>query len=437
MVVAGFSPAAASRPNVLVLFADDQRADTIAALGNRVIKTPSLDRLVHAGLSFSRAYMQGGMNEATCIPSRAMLLSGRSLFHINESLAKDGRFDETWPWAFGRAGYTTFITGKWHNKATSLPHSFQIARSIFVGGMGDPLKLPVSDLADGRLTPARIAPQHSIAAFADEAIAFISGRQEKPFLAYVAFDAPHDPHIVPPDFPVSYDPAGIPAPANLLPRHPWDNGEMTVRDEKLLPWPRTAGDVRAYLSGYYRYISYLDQQIGRILDALAASPHAENTIVVFAADSGVACGSHGLIGKQNLYELDAIRVPLVIRGPGISQGAQTRAMCYLYDLFPTLGALCGVPSPQGSEGLDFSAVLRDPTQPARREMVFAYKNVQRAYRDERWKLIRYPVVGRTQLFDLAADPHETTNLAPLPDYAPQVAVLMSRLQEMLHEAGAP
>ena len=123
--------------NVLFFFADDQRADTIAALGNSVIKTPHLDRLVKRGVAFDRAYMQGGLHGATCIPSRAMLLTGQPLFRIDEKLKRD----ETWPAAFGRAGYTTFLSGKWHNGPDSIPASFQIARSVFAGGMTDPMKI--------------------------------------------------------------------------------------------------------------------------------------------------------------------------------------------------------------------------------------------------------------------------------------------------------
>ena len=118
------------------------------------------------------------------------------------------------------------------------------------------------------------------------------------------------------------------------------------------------------LADYYRYISYLDYLIGQVLDALAASPYATNTLVVFAADSGVARGSHGLIGKQNLYE-HSVRVPLIVSGPGIPAGAKTDAMCYLFDLLPTLGGWAGVPAPAGSQGLDLTAVLRDPAQRGR------------------------------------------------------------------------
>ncbi|MCU0784011.1 MAG: sulfatase-like hydrolase/transferase [Verrucomicrobia bacterium] len=426
----GVDAKAAGRPNILFLFADDQRADTIAALGNPVIQTPNLDRLARGGLAFTRAYMQGGMQGATCVPSRAMLLSGRNLFHIDEKLLRD----ETWPAAFGRAGYTTFMTGKWHNGGKSIGKSFQIARSVFAGGMGNPLQLELWNLVDGKLAEQHLAKEHAVAAFADQAIGFLQNHQAGPFFAYVPFDAPHDPHIVPPDFPLKYNPATIPLPPNFLPQHPWDNGEMTIRDEKLLPWPRTPEAVKAYLAEYYRYITYLDQQIGRILDALAASPHATNTIVVFSADSGVACGSHGLIGKQSVYE-HSLRVPLLISGPGIPAGQRTEAMCYLFDVLPTLGKLCGVTGPTTSEGLDFSATLRNPLARARPQMLFAYRNVQRAVRDDRWKLIRYPQVDKTQLFDLQNDPQETINLAASPEHASRVKSLTSLLEQQQKEFG--
>ncbi len=430
LTAASAAPAASAKPNILFLFADDQRADTIAALGNPVIKTPNLDRLARAGVAFDRAYMQGGMQGATCVPSRAMLLSGRSLFRIDEKLQRG----ETWPEAFGRAGYATFMTGKWHNGEASLARIFPTARSVFVGGMTNPLQAPLCDVIDGKLTKPRIATQHACAGFADEAIRFLQGHSGGPFFCYVPFDAPHDPHIVPEDFPIRYDAADIPLPANFLPQHPWDNGEMKVRDEELLPHPRPPAAVRQMIADYYRYISYLDAQIGRVLDALEASPYANNTLVVFAADSGVARGSHGLIGKQNLYE-HSMRVPLIISGPGIPAGKRSNAMCYLFDVLPTLGKLCDVPAPKTSEGIEFSGTLHDPAVPARSHLMFAYRNVQRAVRDERWKLIRYPLVNQTQLFDLHADPQETTNLAGQPGQAAKLAELTELLKQQQQQFG--
>lgn len=424
------SAVAAERPNILILFNDDQRADTIAALGNSVIRTPNLDRLCRQGMAFRRAYMQGGFNGATCIPSRAMLLSGQSLFHADEKLLRH----RSWPAAFGQAGYTTFATGKWHNGPESLPLCFQHARSIFAGGMTDPLKAPLSDLVDGKLTTPKTGSKHAGAIFADEAVRFLQEHREGPFLCYVAFDGPHDPHVVPPDFPVHYLPDRRLLPPNFLPLHPFDNGDMTLRDEMLLPHPRPPAAVQSMNADYYRYITYLDQQIGRILDALAHSPFASNTFVVFAADSGVARGSHGLIGKQNLYE-HSVRVPLIIAGPGIPAGTRTDAMCFLYDVLPTLGKLCGVTNPESSEAREFSATLREPRQPARSELIFGYAAVQRGIRDDRWKLIRYPKINRTQLFDLRKDPFEKRDLAERPKEAGKVHEMTARLESSLKAYG--
>ncbi len=421
----------ARRPNVLFLFNDDQRADTIGALGNPHIETPNLDRLCHAGLSFRRAYMQGAFGGATCIPSRAMLLSGQSLFHCDTNLLRD----ETWPAAFGRAGYTTFMSGKWHNGPKSLPLSFQTARSVFAGGMTNPLQAKLSDLQDGKLTAPQPAKQHACAMFADEAIRFLREHKEGPIFCYVAFDGPHDPHIVPDDFPLKYDADKIPLPANFLPQHPFDNGDMSVRDEMLLPHPRTPADVRQMNADYYRYISYLDMQIGRILDALAASPDAGNTIVVFSADSGVARGSHGLIGKQNLYEYDSVRVPLIVVGPGIPANQTTDALCYLYDVLPTLGAQCHVPAPPKSEGLDLSAVLHDPTHEGHGRICCSpIATCSGRWPRAQWKLIRYPKVDQTQLFNLKDDPLEIHNLADKPEYAAKVVEMTALLKKEMAAA---
>ena len=418
------SLAAASATNVVFIFADDQRADTIAALGNPVIKTPNLDRLVKRGVAFTRAYMQGGNGGATCVPSRAMLLSGRSLAQIDERLLKH----QTWPNAFGAAGYATFAAGKWHNGPPSIPKSFQQAKALFVGGMANPLKAPTSDmLPTGKLTPSKISPKHLCEEATDETLAFLKSQAgKKPFFSYLAFDGPHDPHIVPEGFPIDYAPASIPLPPNFLPQHPFDNGEMVVRDEQLMKWPRPEADVKTMLAEYYRYVSFLDVQVGRVLDAVEASPFAANTIIVYAADSGVARGSHGLIGKQNLYE-HSMRVPLIVAGPGIAADKRSDAMCYLFDVMPTLGKLCGVAASKDSQGQEFTAVLKDPSQPARPFLMFGYKSFQKALNDGRWKLIRYPHVDRTQLFDLQADPYETKDLSALPEHAEHIKAMLEKL----------
>jgi arylsulfatase A-like enzyme len=209
---------------------------------------------------------------------------------------------------------------------------------------------------------------------------------------------------------------------------------MTVRDERLLPWPRRPEAVKAYLAEYYRYISYLDTQIDRVLDALDASPHARNTIVVFSADSGIARGSHGLIGKQNLYE-HSVRVPLIVAGPGVARNQRTDALCYLFEVLPTLGQRCGVAPPNEGDGFDFNATLSDPKKAARSHLIFAYQDVQRAWTDGRWKLIRYPQIERNQLFDLHADPHEASDLAAQPAHATKLTELTAALEKEMRQSG--
>jgi arylsulfatase A-like enzyme len=422
----GGSPACAAeaaRPNVLILLSDDQRADTIAALGNPRISTPNLDRLVRSGTVLTRAYCMGSMQGAVCVPSRAMLVSGRSLFRVKENLAGQA----TWPEAFAASGYTTFATGKWHNQAGSLLRSFQRGQALFLGGMGDPYTLPLQDITpEHTLTPKRPSGAHSVEKFADAAVAFLRSQTgTAPFLCYVAFNAPHDPRMAPASYHRRYADDPPPLPTNFLPEHPFDNGELDIRDETLAPRPRTPEVVRRHLADYYASITFLDAQVGRILDALDASGQASNTLVVFTSDHGLAIGSHGLFGKQNLYD-HSTRAPMILRGPGIPRDRRLDAMCYLLDIFPTLGELAGVPAPSGSEGLSLAPVLRGERRSVRDAIFTAYGKVQRAVRDERWKLIAYPAIGRIQLFDLEADPAELHDLAGDSAFRGEVA-RMSRL----------
>ena len=416
----------ARRPNILILFSDDQRADTIAALGNPNIRTPNLDRLVRRGTTFTRAYCMGSMQGAVCVPSRAMLLTGRTLFHVKDDLVGQA----TWPEAFARAGYATFLTGKWHNSSGSALRAFQTGRAIFFGGMGDPYNLPFEDISP-RHTRVELphSEDHSVKRIADAAVDFLRGQSgATPFLGYVAFNAPHDPRRAPPSYHDWYNAHQPPLPENFLPRHPFDNGTLEIRDEKLAPWPRTPEIVRQHLADYYAAIEHLDTQVGRILDALEASGQAEKTLVVFTSDHGLAIGSHGLFGKQNLYD-HSMHSPLIMAGPGVPKDGQIDAMCYLLDIFPTLGELAGVPGPEGSEGLSLAPIIAGRQRATRDCLFTAYADTQRAVRDERWKLIVYPKVHETQLFDLRTDPGEMHDLADDSNHAGQLERLIKLLRD--------
>jgi arylsulfatase A-like enzyme len=403
-----FAAGAAEPPNVLLVLSDDQRADTISALGNKHIRTPHLDRLVAEGTTLQRAYCMGALQGAVCVPSRAMMLTGRGLFHVKADL----QGQTTWPEQFAAAGYTTFISGKWHNEPASLVRSFDQGKAVFLGGMGDPYKLSVQDFAaDDQLVNKRLSPKHSVELFTDCAVEFIEQHpKDRPFLAYVPLNLPHDPRTAPAEYHKRYNAAPPPLPANFLPEHPFNNGQMLGRDEELAPWPRTEEIVRQHLADYYSAIEFVDSQLGRLIDALKASDHYERTIIVFASDHGLAIGSHGLFGKQNLYE-HSMRAPLVLAGPGIPSGKTSDAFCYLLDIFPTVGELAGVSPPAGNEGMSLVPLLQGKTTSHRDHIFTAYRDVQRAVTDGRWKLIVYPRINKTQLFDLQSDPHEMHDLA--------------------------
>jgi arylsulfatase A-like enzyme len=415
------------RPNVLFLFSDDHRFDTIRALGNPDIETPNLDRLCSRGVAFTQATIMGGNQGAVCVPSRAMLMTGQSVFHATDALAGKRPY-HLWPAVFGQAGYQTFGAGKWHNGPKLYHEAFSAGGPILFGGMNDHYRTPLHRFNPSAQYPPtaveRSPKQSSSELFTDGLLDFLQRRDKtKPFCAYVAFTAPHDPRQAPPEWLAKYPVEKIKLPKNFLPKHPFDNGELEVRDEKLLPFPRTPEAVKKEIADYYALISHLDSQIGRILDAVD-----ENTIVVFAGDNGLAVGQHGLLGKQNVYD-HSIRVPLIVAGPGIVKGRKNLALVYVYDCFATLCDLAGLPKPATVEGESFAPALRGERFAGRASTFHLYRDFQRAVRTRTHKLIRYTVKGVTtrQLFDLQRDPLEMINRIDDPSQARRVAELEAEL----------
>ena len=428
-----FAVHAAGKPNVLFLFADDQRADTIGAYGNPHIKTPNLDRLVAGGFSFRGNYIFGGNSGAVCMPSRAMLMSGKTWFHVDTQTLKGVK---TLPELLQEHGYVTFGTGKWHNGEESWLRSFQNGKNIFFGGMANHLKVPIRDLGpDGKLTEKQTGRKFSTLLFADAAVDFLKHQDgKKPFFAYVAFTAPHDPRMPPMAFRKEYYRNRPPLPENFLPQLPFDDGMMVLRDEVLAPWPRTEDIVRDQLAEYYGMITHLDGQIGRILDALKKTGQADNTIIIYSADNGLALGSHGLLGKQNVFE-PSMKVPLIFIGPGIPRGKSTTAFSYLLDVYPTLCDVLGIQPPPGLEGESLRPLWEGEKERVRDSVFLPFLQIQRAVRDDRWKLICYPKISYMQLFDLQSDPYENTNLIERADCAEHVQRLLRLMKQWQAKEG--
>jgi arylsulfatase A-like enzyme len=434
---------AAEKPNIVVIVADDMRPDCIAALGHPVIKTPNLDRLVREGTAFPRAVAAYPI----CHVSRAELLTGCTAFRcgvpwrgnlIDPKLA-------TWAGTFRDAGYQTWYVGKWHNDGRPKERGYTATRGLYTSGgaKGQPLTFPRDSYGrpvtgytgwtfkneDGEveLEKGIGLTAETSKHIGDAAVAFIEQKETKPFFLHVNFAAPHDPRIFPPGTEKMYDPAKMPLPPSFRKEHGFDHGNLKGRDEVLLAYPRDPEEVKRELAVYYALISDMDAHIGRILAALETAKKLDNALIIFTSDQGMAVGSHGLVGKQNLYD-HTFGVPLVMRGPGIAKGKKLPAQCYLRDLFPTTCDLAGITIPATAEGKSLVPVIEGKKDSVY-DAVFGYfTDTQRGIRDDRYKLIRYPKANVTQLFDLRDDPRELRNLANDPRYKDRIAAMLAKLQ---------
>ena len=452
-----------NKPNVLFIFTDDQRFDTISGLGNKEIDTPNLDRLMKRGTTFTHAHIMGGTVGAVCQPSRAMMLTGRTLFNIKGHGQVIPPEHITMPEHFRSNDYVSCHVGKWHQDRDSHIRSFETGGKIFGFKMdkgwyeacNGHWHSPVHDFdPEGQYDPdgGYNSPEietfvqpfekvkknglHSAEVFSDSMIDFLreypdsdAAKTGKPFFAYLAHIAPHDPRQYPERFLEQYPAERVSLPENLLMRHPFDNGDLYIRDELLAAFPRRPEEIRQHLADYYAIIAHVDEQVGRVLDVLEEIGQADNTIIVFAGDNGLAVGQHGLMGKQNLYE-HSVRVPLIMAGPGIPEDQSSDALCYLIDIFPTLCDLAGLPVPETVNGLSLMPVMETPASSVRDELFYGYKGFQRGYRNSRFKLLEYAVNGEhtVQLFDLKNDPREMINLAGEDEFQEILAGMQKSLE---------
>lgn len=415
------------RPNILFLFADDQRPDALGAWGNDVIQTPTLDRLADSGFYFRNAHVMGSVHGAVCQPSRAMLMSGRSLYRVGTQLDTVTTFPEQ----LRGHGYVTYGTGKWHQSYESFAKSFTVGRNIMFGGMSAHDAVPVRQLLEDDTYSDVDSVSFSIDLYVDTAIEFleehVASDTTAPFLTYVSFQTPHDPRTPLPEYSAMYADVDIPLPANFLPVHPFHNGWMTGRDEQLAEWPRPEGHIKDQIKEYYGLISHMDTRISDLLAKLDELGLSDNTIVIYAADNGLALGSHGLLGKQSLYEHSS-RVPLIIAGPGISPGMSNDPVL-LYDLYPTIASWTGMTPPDGMDGANLRGMWERGERGPRDVLYTTYENIHRAVQRDGWKLIHYPRIARQQLFNLNEDPDEINDLSADPSLAGLKAELWALMQQ--------
>lgn len=440
--------AGVEKPNVLFLFADDLSYEAIGSAGKQGIDidTPNLDRLAKSGTRFTRAYNMGSWSPAVCIASRTMLMTGRTVWRAEQMAAEDVAAGRLWPLWMKQAGYSTWMSGKWHVKAPA-EKAFEVVKNLRGGMPKDSSQAywrPVSvddnswNPADPSLGGFWTGGKHWSEVTADDAVEFLqtekdSGK-EKPFFMYVAFNAPHDPRQSPQAYLDRYPLERMTLPKSWLPEYPYAEAMGAgrgLRDEKLAPFPRTEHAIKVHRREYFALITHLDAQIGRVLEALEKSGKADNTVVIFTADHGLSVGNHGLMGKQNAYE-HSTRVPFFISGKGIPAGKEVESPIWLQDGMATTLDLAGLAKP---EGVEFNSVLpllgESPKTVARDDAVYlGYLDVQRAVTAEGHKLVLYPQAGRARLFNLTDDPEEMRDLADEVSSQPLMIRLFSKLREL-------
>lgn len=449
-------PQLKERPNVLFILADDMTHEAIHALGNEEVITPNLDRLVAGGTAFTNAYNMGGWHGAISVASRSMLLTGRYIWHSKQmqdaGYASLFEKQESWPQIMKRNGYCTYMTGKWHIDHIKPEQVYDKAESVCLGGMpgahnsqynrplseNDNSWLPWDESKGGYWKGGK----HWSELYADNIIRYLGSRKDRedPFFIYAAFNAPHDPRQSPKEYVDMYDADKIKVPEDFSPEHPLKElmgCPTTSRDEKIAPFPRTEYAVRKHRQEYYAIITHLDAQIGRILDKLEETGLDKNTIVVFAADNGLGCGHHGLMGKQSMYD-HSMNVPLIFYGAGIPAGQRSDALVYMQDLIPTVYDMSGITKPEGVEFRSLKKVIGKPSSEHRDAIYGTFTNInQRMIRDGRYKLFFIPKAKTVYLFDLKNDPYEMHNLYGDKKYDSIVRKLAQEYVQLAKNAGDP
>lgn len=450
------------RPNFLFVLVDDESPFDLKIYDAKsILETPNIDKLANGGMVFESARHMGSWSGAVCTPSRHMIMSGRSLWHLPSQRkfenpnSPDSLELNTIGAIFNRAGYSTMRTCKKGN-------SYAAANSRFT---------VVNDATKRGGTEETGSAWHS-----KQVLNYLNDREQKqdkdPFFIYFGFSHPHDARNGTPELLAKYGatnhtdqnslpPANPKQPAlqeNYLSAHPFFHGHPKLRDEERVSgvWKkRDEQTVRNELGREYACVENIDIQLGKVLEKLDKMGELENTYVVYTADHGIAIGRHGLMGKQNLYE-HTWRVPFIVKGPGIEAGSRVQGNIYLLDILPTLCDLAGIEIPGTVEGTSFKPILEGKKKTVRDVMYGVYaggsKPGMRCVMKDDWKLIKYDLmdgtIRETQLFNIAQNPHEylpehskkgemETNLAGNPKYADKLAEMEALLQEQMEANDDP
>lgn len=425
--------AAARRPNILVLLADDQRWDTLGCMGNRIIRTPVLDALAARGTLFRNNYV----TTSICMCSRASILTGQyTRTHGVKDFARNLTPEQhaaTYPQLLRQAGYRTGFIGKYGVGDTMPASSFDYWKGF--GGQG-------------KFFPKGEPGPHLTAIMGDQALAFFGEAAkgpEQPWCLSVSFKAPHaedpDPrqYLPEPAHKEWYKDETIPPPRQSDPKYFAAMPERARTGESFKRWKirfDTPEKYQEYTKNYYRLITEIDLQVGRMVEALRASGQLENTLIVYTSDNGYYLAERGLADKWYMHE-ESIRTPLILVTPGQTQPLQVSEVSLNIDLAPTLLAAAGLKAPAMMQGQNLLPLARGARRKTRDEFFYeqpfdakgGIPPVEGLW-TKQWKyMVYYDEPGKPEeLYNLQQDPGEDHNLAKEPKYAAQLEQMRARYQ---------
>lgn len=453
---------AETKPNVLLICVDDLKP-TIGCFGDRFAKTPSIDALAKRGVRFESAYC----NQAVCSPSRNALLTGLrpqtlGIYDLETHFRKAAPAAVTFGEYFIGNGYVAHSLGKTFHvghgniddkQSWSVPswrpklqgYALQTSRDAIVTDKKGKPRGPATESAD--------VPDSTYAdgAIADEAIKrlkMFSQSPGQPFFLAVGFMKPHLPFVAPQKYWDLYDADELPMPKTSAPPKgapsyaPSSFGELRNYSDMPEMGAIDQPTARRLIHGYYAATSFMDAQLGRVIDQAQSLGLLENTIVVLWGDHGWHLGDHGMWCKHTNYE-QAARIPVIIAAPGGQKGVASSAMIESVDVFPTVAQLAGLSTPEGIDGIGFAKVINGTSNDARPYVTHVYprgQRIGRAIRDERYRMVQWKVPGQPadsaeyELYDYVDDPLETSNLA---DSKPEVVQAMLAILAEHPEAKRP
>ncbi len=439
--------------NVLLIISDDLTATALGCYGNKLCRTPNIDRLASDGTRFSRAYCQA----TYCAPSRASMLFGYYPYATRATGYTSGRDKvgpdkDSWPQHFRKNGYHSARISKVFHMGVPTdiapgkdgaddPASWDEAFNSpgpesKAPGTGETLQNNPDGLKKGAAGGNRFSVVeadgddlvHSDGKTSQKAVELIHQYKgmDKPFFLAVGFVRPHVPLVAPRKYfaPYAFDemvlPPKIPGDWDDIPKNP---GNRRTSESLQMDIPQQKKLIRAY----YASVSYMDALTGKVIKALKESGQRNNTIIIFTSDHGYHLGEHDLWSKVSIHE-ESAQVPLIICVPG-KQPAVCNSLVELLDLYPTVSALCGLQVPGNVQGRNISVMLDDPKVKVRDAILCSGKG--RLYREDRWALLNYGRNG--ELYDMVNDPKQYNNLFGEPDYAQILANLKVKLKAKLNE----